>query len=362
MKALVFLGLRHAILADQWKKEFKEGRRNDTMLYGYGNAADDDFKVNYCRFNRLERFFFKDNLFGKMYLYLFKLPILLTTHDIVWTHVDRDSLFVARLRSIPVIKKLFCKQISNFVWLIDHTKDFTAEKKLKIAKQLKVIDKVLFLSPSEKELFIKYYGCPEQQLLYTRYGIRFDAYGGNALAVKPAGFEHERFILSVGTDQHRDLKLLEEVAKLNPDKIFIVCSGSPEHLTRKFQSKNLFIMKATYNEMVFLYRSCEQVIIPLRFNYHASGITTLLEAAAARKPTVINMTPGLEDYGIDGETCLFVPLNDAEKFSSAINLIREKIGLSEYLTNNAYNYLRADFNTDEYSKIYIKLSQDLLKK
>ncbi|HDT4284663.1 TPA: glycosyl transferase, partial [Klebsiella pneumoniae subsp. pneumoniae] len=68
MKALVFLGLRHTILADAWRKEYLEGKRNDSMLYGYGNAVTPGIEVDYCRFNKFERLLFKDNIIGKLYL------------------------------------------------------------------------------------------------------------------------------------------------------------------------------------------------------------------------------------------------------------------------------------------------------
>lgn len=361
MKAFVFLGLRHAILAKQWCKEYKEGKRNDTMLYGYGNAATHDFKIDYCSFNRIEKFLFKENILGKLYLYCLKLPYLLMKYDVVWTHVDRDALFIAKLKSIPVLGRLFCKHIANFVWLIDHTQHYSETKKKKIGRLLHKIDKILYLSTSEHEEFIKHYHCEERKLVYTRYGINFEAYGPDAIGIKPKGFAIEDFILSVGTDQHRDLQLLDLVAESNKDKTFVVCSGSPEHHKQVFKSKNIILLKATYNEMVYLYRKCKFVVIPLKFNFHASGITTLLEAAAAKKAVVINYTPGLEDYGIDNSTCLFSKLEDPSEFNERINILWNNMKLREHIVTNAYDYLRPEFNTVTYSKIYIDLSREILK-
>lgn len=362
MKALVFLGLRHTILAKQWESEYALGMRNDTMLYGYGNAATEGFSVEYCSFSRVERIFFKENKIGKIYLYLLKLPILLMKYDVVWTHLDRDALFIARLKGIPLIGRLFCKHIANFVWLIDHTQKFDSNKKKRISKKLGKIDKIFYLSKSEEQEFITHYRVPNDKLLYTRYGINFSAYGPLATGSKPHNFNYRNYILSVGTDEHRDLDLLDIVAGGNPEKKFIVCSGSPAHQLKKFKSNNIVLMRANYNEMVYLYRNCEMVIIPLKFNFHASGITTLLEAAAARKPVIINYTPGLEDYGIDNETCLFVPIGNKEKFNDSINLLWSNSALAEKISNNAYEYLRDEFNTHTYSSIYIENSISLFKK
>ncbi|MEL9482468.1 glycosyltransferase, partial [Escherichia coli] len=194
----------------------------------------------------------------------------------------------------------------------------------------------------------------------TRYGINFSAYDYNALSVKPIGFDKEDFILSVGTDQHRDLELLDVIAKNNPDKQFVICSGNPEHHKRNFSRDNVTIIRASYNEMVYLYHACKFVVIPLKFNFHASGITTLLEAAAARKAVLLNYTPGLEDYGQHDNTCLFASLGDIESFDRNLNKLWDSEKLRNRLAENAYKYLHSDFNTYKYSQIYIELSKNIL--
>lgn len=360
MKALVFLGLRHTILADAWRKEYLEGKRNDSMLYGYANAVTPGIQVDYCRFNKIERLFFKDNIIGKLYLYCVKLPYLLLKYDVVWTHVDRDALFIARLRRIPIINNFFAKHIANFVWLIDHSQKYSDKQIKKIKKLLRTIDKILYLSTAEKDEFINKYQCEQSQLLYTRYGINFSAYEYNALSVKPIGFDKKDYILSVGTDQHRDLELLDIIAKKNPDKEFVICSGNPDHHKQSFSGDNVTIIRASYNEMVYLYHSCKFVVIPLKFNFHASGITTLLEAAAARKAVLLNYTPGLEDYGQHDNTCLFASLGDVESFDRNLKKLWDNEELRSRLTENAYKYLHPDFNTYKYSKIYIELSKKIL--
>ncbi|HDZ1517180.1 TPA: glycosyltransferase, partial [Klebsiella pneumoniae] len=122
-----------------------------------------------------------------------------------------------------------------------------------------------------------------------------------------------------------------------------ICSGNPEHHKRNFSRDNVTIIRASYNEMVYLYHACKFVVIPLKFNFHASGITTLLEAAAARKAVLLNYTPGLEDYGQHDNTCLFASLGDIESFDRNLNKLWDSEKLRNRLAENAYKYLHSDF-------------------
>ena len=118
----------------------------------------------------------------------------------------------------------------------------------------------------------------------VHFGINFDAYSDNMPMTKPnsldknlknyilsVGTDRHRdielldelayrmkdknFILSVGTDRHRDIELLDELAYRMQDKNFILCSCNPQYLNKNYKSSNLKVVSADLYEMRYLYKN-----------------------------------------------------------------------------------------------------------
>lgn len=70
-------------------------------------------------------------------------------------------------------------------------------------------------------------------------------------------------------------------------------------------------------ELIALYRTSRLVVVAVVENSHASGVTTLLEAVAARVPAIATRTGGLDEYFDDAEVT-FVPPRDARALQQAI--------------------------------------------
>lgn len=122
-------------------------------------------------------------------------------------------------------------------------------------------------------------------------------------------------VLSVGGDRDRDPKTLyaalEIVAQERPDVELVVQTASslvpPTGVTR--------IPRLSHADLRNLYRRASVVTIATRQNWHASGMTVSLEAAATGRPVVACATPGMEDYVLEGETGHLVTPQNPEKLA-----------------------------------------------
>lgn len=362
IKVGVFLGYSIAYNVDNWKKQYKQDKVNDTLPYGYDRAESNDVNVQYIKLNKIEKKIFFNKYLQYAYLYFIKLPILLFKYDIIWTHYDEDGLFIAKLRGIPLLKIFMSKQIANFVWLIDSSKNYSKTKIKNISKLLNRIDKVIYHSPTETEKFLSVFELSSKKIQCVHFGINFNAYSDKKPMIKPSELDDnfKNYILSVGTDVHRDIELLDKLAYKMKDKHFILCSCNPKYLNKKYKSNNLKVINANLCEMRYLYKNCSCVVIPLKYNEHVSGCTTLLEAAAMKKPVVISDIPGIRDYVLDDRTGIIAPIGDVDSFKTAVfKLINDK-NYAQMLGNNAYKYTKDEFTTEKWAMEHARISKQIL--
>jgi len=126
-------------------------------------------------------------------------------------------------------------------------------------------------------------------------------------------------LLSVGNDRARDWGTLEAAHRI---------LGGPT--LRIASNRNVMASEAdvetrpttTVAELVALYRAAEVTVVSVSPNLHASGITTLLELAAAGGAAVATRAGGLDEYFTDDEV-LFVPPRDPDALASAIASLLE---------------------------------------
>ena len=144
------------------------------------------------------------------------------------------------------------------------------------------------------------------------------------------------------------------------DKYFILCSCNSEYLNRKYKSNNIKVINANLYEMRYLYENCSCVVIPLKYNEHVSGCTTLLEAAAMKKSVIISNIPGISDYVLNNRTGIIVPIGNVDEFRLAVLKLINNKDYAKMLGNNAYNYAKDKFNTYKWSENHIEISKQLL--
>jgi glycosyltransferase involved in cell wall biosynthesis len=105
-------------------------------------------------------------------------------------------------------------------------------------------------------------------------------------------------IAAVGLEKRDYVTLAAATSDLDIDVVVDAWSAHAHRLSRSFPRQipaNMSFRTSTPTELVQLYRDADVVAVPLLPNSY-SGITTLLEGLACRRPVVASRTVGLADY------------------------------------------------------------------
>jgi glycosyltransferase involved in cell wall biosynthesis len=314
----VFVQLVHGFGASGWSSAWAKGELPgilDRLPYGYYRAANEHFQIEYSedadesstiRFVRLAL----RRLLGFDFIHAWRNRRGLQSADVVWTHTELEHLAVLlvwRLTNPRPRPKL----IAQSVWLYDRWDSFSAPKRWLYKKLLASADLLTVLSPDNLEKARQLF--PEIPAEFIRFGI-------DAEALTPARkrTDHRPIrLLSLGRDMHRDWKTLIEAVKASDDCELKI--AATRTVPRQVASaKNIELIRpTTAREILLLYQWADIVVLPLRANLHASGITVLAEAALSGVPVVVSDTGGLRAYFSDREV-RYVPVGDGNALMTAV--------------------------------------------
>lgn len=229
-----------------------------------------------------------------------------------------------------------------------------------MSKILGNIDRIIFHAKTEEELFKNIFNLPESKLKLVHFGINFNQYSKLKHST-PVSLQLKNFILSVGQDRHRDIKMLQKIALKFPEKIFILATGNKT--LKKIETNNLKVLNASLSEIRWLYNNCEFVLIPLLYNEHVSGCTTILEAGCFEKVVITMKTPGMDDYILDKETSFLFEPNDYKGIIQLIEKIESKEVELNSIGKNARRYiLSKNFSTKKWAKSHLEITKEITKK
>ncbi|WP_438448536.1 glycosyltransferase family 4 protein [Gorillibacterium sp. sgz5001074] len=341
---------------ETWNHNWHMGLSNDPFPYGYNWAEDDYTSIDYVKGRTIKNKYLK-----KIYEYLL-LPFKTWNSDVVWTHYDNDAYIMAALKKIPILNKFLPKQISCFIWLADKSKNYSKFKMGLIRWLIKGIDQIIYLAPTEASFFSGKMNIPEDRHTFVPFGINIESYSrGKEESIDSIATP---YILSLGNDVHRDIDMLDQVARRLKGKAKVVfASQNKAFIERLKNNDNIELVSANLKQVRWLYRNCLFVILPLVNNEHASGCTTILEAGANGKPVVATNCPGLDAYIDQGGSGYLVEQNNpVELYSKSIYLLeheeeRTRMGKrAEEFVNNG------SFSTEIWAKTHLELSKKILKR
>ncbi len=146
-------------------------------------------------------------------------------------------------------------------------------------------------------------------------------------------------ILAVGEDIGRDFPtLLQAIAGLPIKLVLRTSQHLPPAATRL---PNLRLMRDWVSEAALraLYAAARFVIVPLSDTLNVSGVSTILEAGAMGKATIVSASAATDDFVIANETCLRVPCHDAAALRAAIERLLNEPETCERLGRNARRFV-----------------------
>lgn len=360
MKILVNLGFGWAERLFDWEKKWETNEAFDILPYGYCLAENEKVKIDYIMLSKFEKKVLLNSKFlMKIYFYLIKTPYRSSKYDAIWTHNDRETIYMGVLKSIPVIRRFIPEVIGNIIWLTDEK---IKGNKLKIIiKSLSKIDRIVVLSRNQIKILEEKFYVDKEKIKFVTYGLNKAVYSDIASINKPKGIvEKGEYILMVGTDVHRDISFFKNITKRFKNEIFIFATNNNQYLNDTY-GENVITMKCSLSEMKWLYKNCKYVILPLKRNTHASGCTTLIEAALQRKAVVTTDMPGLDDYYLNEITVEAVKENDLEEFEKAmrkLNNINYRKKIEEKAFNNIYS--NEKYSSKVYAEKFLQLTIELI--
>jgi glycosyltransferase involved in cell wall biosynthesis len=326
---------------------------NEAMPYGYYHARHDGCLVTYsedapegpliCFARRVFR-----RWLGLDLLHAWRNRRSLREADVVWTHTELESLAaLALLRTRSSVSRP--RVIAQSVWLFGRWSEFWPPKRWLYRRLLRRAD--LLTVQCKDNLAAARRLLPGARVQVVPYGIDLN----KMVAARPRPIHTPIRILSLGRDMHRDWPTLIAATAGRPE--FDVRIGAKKISAR---GGNLTLVKPTSAQLPELYGWADLVVIPLKPNIHASGITVLAEAAVFGVPVVCTGTGGLHEYFGD-ESVRYVPPGDFVSMRRAIIEVAANDQLRFKMAQNAQARLVEDnLDTRARAKRLAALSRELL--
>lgn len=289
----VHVQLPPGLSLEDWYNKFEKGQilgLNEESPYGYKRIENYGHEITFSNssgnsvFSRVIRKISGLNLIGAL-----KNKGKIFQADIVWTHLETDTFAVAFL-SLFSKKKIYI--LGQSVWLIDQWKSYPFYKKYLYKRLVERIDVLTFHSPLN---------CLRAKEIFSRSRIEIVKFGIPSESKIPVRSSQQRKstilnLVSVGNDIHRDwLSIINLVENRETLSLSILSTSIDVNLIQN--SHNVSIKKFYKNEdyLSFL-SSCDVMLVPLKRNLHASGLTAIQEAILLGIPVVVTNVGGLDYY------------------------------------------------------------------
>ncbi len=312
---------------DAWRQRYEAGLVPDETPYGYHHLEERGYSLAFSASHReskavnlLRRA--GNRLLGFDLWHAWRNRKRMREAEAIVTHTEKEHLAVLLLRRLG-ISSPNALLVAQSVWLFDVWEDLPRWKRGLYRRLVLNDSRTVLTFLSEENLKVAGSLFPGVRSELVRFGISLDSF-----PLKAPTFGYERGtrplrLLSLGNDVHRDWEtLIEAVEGDEAAEVRVATNLSYKHnlpLTRFADNSGQLRVKAlgTLDEIREAYDWADIVVVPLRPNKHAAGITVVLEAVAAGKPVIATDTGGLRCYFDDDEVC-YVPPRDAEALAAAV--------------------------------------------
>jgi glycosyltransferase involved in cell wall biosynthesis len=274
--------------------------------------------------------------------------------DAVWTHTESQYLSILLLfRRLSRDRKP--KLIAQSVWLFDRWNAYSALKRKLFSALIEQADVLTVLSPANlaiaKRLFPK---IPSELVLF---GIAADS------MVEPRSRPDPRplRIISLGNDEHRDWTLLIDAVRGRNDWALKIASQKIRAPWLNDAANIEVVRPKTNDELFALYCEADLLVLALKPNFHASGITVIEEAALQGIPVICSDTGGLRAYFSDDEV-RYVPVQDKAAIQAAIEELAASPDARLALARAAQARMGpAGLSSESFARRHVEISRALIQ-
>ncbi|EEA02543.1 putative glycosyltransferase group 1, RfaG-like protein [Burkholderia sp. H160] len=339
-------------------------RKGDDIgcLYGYHHAQSEAFALTYSqdahesRPVRLVRRALKAAL-GFDFIHTWRNRAEMLRSDVIWTHTEQEWLSAALMlllcgrKAGPGASPLL---LAQSVWLLDKWPTYGAARSWLYRKLMKRADRLTTLASENAELCQRYFHRDATPLLY---GLNTRDFPVKAPTHWTPGTPLR--IAAIGNDRDRDWETL--IKAFGNDPRYTVKLATRRRIPASLRAPNVEIaLFSGIRKQHELYDWADVIVVPLRPNSHASGITVMLEAAAVGKPMVVTDVGALQDY-FPADEAAYVPPFDPQALRDAVN--RFAAAPHEALRQAqaaAAGLLARDLTTQHYAMQHVRITHEML--
>ncbi|WP_206996252.1 glycosyltransferase [Trinickia mobilis] len=288
-------------------------------LYGYHHAESDEFALTYSCDAKESKPVSVARRALKLVLGFDLIHTLrnrdeILRSDVIWTHTEAEHLAVALVLLLAGERGRKPLLLAQSVWLFDKWRGYGALRRWVYRKLLARADVLTTLARDNAELCRRYL---KRDAIRVHYGLNMTDF---PLAEPHTWQPHAPLrIAAIGNDRDRDWTTL--VKAFGNDPRYTVRLATRRKIPQALHAPNVQIAPASgLAKQRELYDWADLVVVPLRPNYHASGITVVLEAAALGKPVIATDVGGLRDY-FTAQQVSYVPPHDAAALRRAADAL-----------------------------------------
>jgi glycosyltransferase involved in cell wall biosynthesis len=357
----VFVHLAYGFGGQTWERLWKEGKIlgiNEPLPYGYYRAdamgcsvthSQDQQETAPSRFFRLGI----RAILGFDLIHAWRNLEGIRRADVVWTHTESQFLAILLLlRSTPRAQRP--KLIAQSVWLFDRWNEFSALKRGLFSALIRQADILTVLSP--ENLMIARRLFPEVRSELVLFGIATD----EKVTPTMSSVKNSLKIVSLGNDVHRDWNLLISTVRSQGDWALKIASRMVKPSAVGDATNVEIVRPKTNAELFALYQWADVLVLAIKPNFHASGITVIQEAALRGIPVICSDTGGLRAYFTDIDV-RYVPPLDATALRNAIHNLANDPDARLTLAQKAQARMGPkDLSSESFVRQHVEISRNLL--
>lgn len=355
---IAFVLLPYMLDIDEWEASYLRGEVPDKSPYGYHYAENSACLVRFSK-SLADRFtVFRllrsatQKLLGFDFLHAWQQRDEIFSSDVVWTHTEKEHLAVELL--FIFIRRQRPKLIAQSVWLFDNWRQYFWLRKVFYKALLRQASILTVLSPENQTIAesLKL----QLECRVVKFGVSMEAFPLRQII--KTQFHNPIRVLTLGNDRDRDWYTFFDAIKDNPNfEIHVISRNFPPELT----SGNLSIYQGNLIKVKEFYNWADVVVVPLKCNYHASGITVILEAVSSGLPVVATDTGGLKAYFEAGEVSYVAEGNSKALHDALIQLGRAPDACLLQTQMAQQRLLHDGYTSHHFALLHRKISLELLR-
>ena len=359
----IFVFLKHKLNASQWQKDNAAGLVADRTPYGYHLAEQHGCRLTFskphqegCCLRFLRRLLRK--LFQVDLIHAWRNREQIFKSQVVWTHTEYEFLALLLLFR-------FCKPrprpklIGQSVWLADHWHKLSSIKKFLYRKLTPSADVLTFHTQQGLDKMQAILKHPDCRLV--KFGVSLESFPFQKKALQTSQ-DGKIKIATLGNDMHRDWStFLSAFGKQKDFTVKIATSALNKSDVGYLGNIEVDLVRSIAG-LQELYAWADLVVLPLRHNTHASGLTVICEAIRCGTPVVCTDTGDLRTYFSDQHICYVPPGSPDLIRQAAHSLARDNKRCLDLVSNSQKLLKEEQISSEGFVLRHVEISRQLVSR